>query len=446
MIKTQANRLFLLSLVFIHLCFFTWQLFHSNYYLRDSYEYLNAAANLKSRFLLYAGDLAQPINFYLFTKRPPAYPVFLLVLQWISTSPVWVIIVQNLLSIAGIYLFRQLLVKFGYATRYDFIFLLLLVFTPSHFIYANLIMSETLFQFLLILACWYLVKYLAEGSGTNGLWYSLILTLCVFTKPVFIFMIALNALFWLVYSIRKSTFKPVLLSLIPLLFLLTYQYRNYRQTHVFEVSSITTINLVDYNTYFYLVKTQGKQRADSTISAIDGISKQKAGFAGEVKYKKQMAVHILLKNPLGYTLFHLKGVAGFFLDPGRFDLVNFLQIPSGGEDGLLYQLNQGGIKGALGFMLKHTWGLLFIIATVLLVNLIKLILFVFFVFQRRVNIQIKGIIVLTILYIALLTGPLGASRFMMPVIPFYIGGCLLFVSGLKGFKINRMLKRFSPSH
>lgn len=251
---SRSNRNFLLFLLFLHFCFFFWQIFHGNFYLKDSYEYLKAAANLKSDHLLYCGELTKPFNYDLFTRRPPVYPFFLAVCQLVSSNMIFVIIVQNLLSITGIFLFRKMLLDLGYSAKYDILFAILLLLTPSQFIYTNLIMSESLLQFLIILLVWFFIKYSNDDNFLQGVWYGIILTLCVLTKPVFVYFIYLNVVYFIWRSYRKRTLKLLLLGFIPLVFLFAYQIRNYNSTGVFETSSIGRSTLVSYNVNLFLLK------------------------------------------------------------------------------------------------------------------------------------------------------------------------------------------------
>ncbi len=428
MIKVGTNRFFLLSIVFLHLCFFIWQILHGNFYLTDSYEYLNAAANLKSDFLLYCGDLNKPIITELLTRRPPVYPLFLAGCQMISHSLILVIFLQNVMSVTGIYLVRQILLKYGYLVKYDILFIVLLLLTPSQLIYANMIMSDTHFQFLIILIVWFFIKYMKERSSVYGLLYAVTLALSVLTKPVFVYFIFVNVLFFIWVSVKKSTFKPLLISLIPLILLFTYQYRNYRQTGVFEVSSIVTANVLDFNLYFFIAKTDGMQTADSTISVIDSISALQGSYKEKVAFKKQHSIEIVMKRPVKYALFHTKGLAGFFLDPGRFDLVNFFNLNAEKINGLMFKINQIGLKGALLFLLNHSFILLSFLAIIFVSNLFKFYCFIRFIFQRNMNKYGKGLLLFMIFYVAFLTGPLGVARYIMPLAPLYLGCGLLFLS------------------
>ena len=377
---------------------------------------------------MYCGDLNNPIIIELFTKRPPVYPLFLAACQTISSSFILPIIIQNALSIAGIYLVRQIFLNFGYKEKYDKLFIVLLVFTPAQFIYANMIMSDTLFQFFIILMVWFFIKFVNERRYFYGIIYSIALAASVLTKPVIVYFIFANVLLFIWVSFKRASLKPFLISLVPMIVLFTYQYRNYRQTGVFEVSSIVTQNVLDFNIYFYLVKTEGLQTADSTVSSIDSIAELKGTYKNKVAFKKKHSVPIVMKRPVSYFVYHTKGMAGFFLDPGRFDLVNFFNLNAEKINGLLSQINEVGLKGALAFLFKHSFVLLITLGIIFLVNIFKFICFIGFIFQRNSNKYIKWFMLFLIFYIAFLTGPLGVSRYMMPLTPLYIGCGLLFLS------------------
>lgn len=300
-------------------------------------------------------------------------------------------------------------------------------------------MSDTLFQFLIILLVWFFIKYMNEKRYLYAFLYSAILALSVLTKPVFVYFVFVNVLFFIWISFKRLTVKPFLLSLIPLMILFTYQYRNYRQTGVFEVSSIVTANALDYNLYLFLTKTDGVLTADSTISAIDSISALQKSYKNKVAFKKQHAIAIVMKRPVKYAFFHIKGFAGFFLDPGRFDLVNFFNLNAEKTKGLLFQINQVGLKGALAFLLKHSYVLLIFLTFIFASNLFKFYCFIRFIVQRNINKYSKGFIIFMILYVAFLTGPLGVARYIMPLAPLYIGCGLLFLS----HKLNKNVENVS---
>ncbi len=438
--KPGSDWFFIVSVLTLHLFYFLWQVIHGNYLLSDSFEYLMAASNIREEFLLYCGDLEKVVNYDLFTKRPPVYPLFLAACQWISSGFVFVTIVQNALSIFSLLLVRSIFIQLGYSTKYDLLFVFLLIFSPAQYIYANMIMSETLLQFLIIIAFWSFTKFIKSGLYIYSIAYGVAIFLCLLTKPVFTYFIYVNLLFFIWLAIKRSSFKPILVSLIPLLFLLGYQYRNYNATGVFETSSIARINLLDYNTRHFLINTVGYDESDSIISDIKERAKQTLNYKQEAAFIESEAIGIISRIPLSYALFHLKGIFGFFLDPGRFDMVNFFNPDFEKGSGLLLQLNKYGLLSAVKYLFGHSFLLVAALFAVGLAKLFKLILFLPAAFRLNKSSLSKGFVALLIVYTAVLTGPLGASRFFMPLEPLYLGFVLLFVSEYKNkdnTKVNR---------
>ena len=142
---------------------------------------------------------------------------------------------------------------------------------------------------------------------------------------------------------------------------------------------------------------------------------------------------IIFDSPLRYAWFEVKGMIRFFIDPGRFDLVSFMGQHTKGGKGFLYYLNAQGLRGALRFLFSGGGGMSLLLVFILLANLIKTGGLLLFSLNSRVDPHIKIFLLLLILYIAFATGPLGASRFAMPLIPLVI-----FMALAQGnFTLNR---------
>jgi hypothetical protein len=136
-----------------------------------------------------------------------------------------------------------------------------------------------------------------------------------------------------------------------------------------------------------------------------------------------------LHNPFKYAVFHFKGIVGFFIDPGRFDLVNFFNLSNKNDSGLLNHINKFGVVSAIKFLFTHSFGLLLALAAIVLFKILKVSLFIRLLLQKK-NINLyTGFVIIIILYVSFLTGPLGASRFFMPLEALYIGCGLLSFKG-----------------
>ena len=122
----------------------------------------------------------------------------------------------------------------------------------------------------------------------------------------------------------------------------------------------------------------------------------------------------------------VQGMAALVLDPGRFDISQFLGLapPSGG--GFLVQVRAGTLWQAVS---RLPLALLGWLGVVLLANAARLVL-AWRGFARLRNREPmlrygRWIAVALVLYIAVLTGPLGAARFLVPVWPLLLGLALV---------------------
>jgi hypothetical protein len=132
----------------------------------------------------------------------------------------------------------------------------------------------------------------------------------------------------------------------------------------------------------------------------------------------------ILKNPVKYGWFHLKGSIRYFLDPGRFDLATFFRIQEADSPGLLKALNKDGVSGVFRFLKHQGWGLVVILVLIALFKLVKVAGFLLYLFKKNEQLQLRIFLVVLVGYFAMVTGPLGASRFLLPVELLMIGGAV----------------------
>ena len=121
-----------------------------------------------------------------------------------------------------------------------------------------------------------------------------------------------------------------------------------------------------------------------------------------------------------------------FLDPGRFDVYNFFELKKKNGVGFLEQLNKNGLMGAFTYYKKQPFIIIIIIPILLLFNLIKGFGFARFWIKNYKTVPLVGWFMLfIIIYISGLTGIIGASRFLVPILPIYILFATLGLSNKK---------------
>ena len=431
------------ALLLIHLLVFTIHLVRPPDPLPDSTEYLNASTNIYTRGTLYCGQLTEPIREELFTRRPPLYPL-LLGVALLTGSTIPVLLLQSLFSLLSIYL---IIIIFGtgihtlgntsgrfFPTRKTFYYLLLLllIFTPAQFIYSNRIMTEIPFQLILVLMTWTIYRYFRvpedgeqkAGAGIYVWLFYFLLSLGMAMKPV-LFPFLIPAALYGVYSfIRTKKIVWILGLLIPLCWVTGYTIHNKQRTGSYQYSSIQTANLVNYNLRYFVMAEEGTNRAAETVDALYDKCRSAAEYADKNRCLSGGVKEMIMKEPFRYTWFHLKGSITYFLDPGRFDLVTFFSLSSPDSPGIMQAIHEDGLRGILRFLKSQGWGWILVLGLIGLFKVIKLTGLVIYLLRGRNELPFKIFLALLIGYLALVTGPLGASRFLLPVELLLIGASL----------------------
>jgi hypothetical protein len=428
--------------------------------LSDSKEYLNASKNLYNCGVLYTGDLSQSITEELYTRRPPLYPL-LLGLVILSDSRFPLFIVQMLFSLLSVFLIYTTFIRTKFfqkssvekqsepASNSNYWYLILpflfILSTPAQFIYTNLVMAEILFQLLLVLMTWCLFQYgqrrgkplksflsdrIDSGSelwkeesslrGKRGakmyIWlFFLFLTMGMATKPVLfpfgLVLLPLSVLLFL--RTRERAFLTAML--IPLLWIGLYGLWNYNRTGSIQYSSIQTANMVNYNLRYYIMEQEGPAKAAEKIDEIYATCGNEEDYRSKIRCLNDKTKESIFDQPFSYALFHLKGVLGYFLDPGRFDLATFFNLESKSSAGFLTIINDEGLAGAIKTFRLQGWGIMMLLLIIALFKLLKLSGFLIYLFRRNEQFQMRIFLFILVGYLAIVTGPLGASRFLLPV-------------------------------
>ena len=401
-------------IIAIHLSLFIYRLSEGQVILNDTEEYLYAANNLAEHGTLYSADMSEPEDMRAYTKRPPFYPLFILVFQ----SPWVVLLLQNLLSLFNIWVIFKILEHLGYAKN-KWLAGLLIILTPSQFIYANIIMSEIVLQSLLLGFVYQMLKFISEYNLKPLLWGAALLILAMLTKPVMYPFVYVYLFVTIVYAVWQKKYKLVLAGIIPLMVAVGYKQLNKQRTGYAHFSSISEINLLQYNTKYMLQNFYEYGYADSVVTEVQNTAAAKPTFKEQQQYIRYKSLRILRNHLTPYIIFHVRGMVTFILDPGRFDLYRFFDVNSG-EQGFLHYISAQGMRGVVNYLKTQPPFLIFTLMLVALINLFKAVLVMMFLFSKKISLEVKIILLGIIFYLAFLTGPLGASRFMLPVLPLIV--------------------------
>lgn len=383
---------------------------------------MRMAENIFQHGQFYCGDLTAVINPDDFTKRPPLYPIFAGIFSFLGTVFWLLYLVQSALVYMGIYIVRNAAIHFSYKSSFDKYVLAAIPFLPSFWIYPQLAMSESLFFFMASLLVYTFVKFLHSGKeswfgGTIG-----VVVLSAFGKPVMFPLALIFCVIGLFYGIIKKYRFTLSASLIGLLLFMSYFFFNYQRTGAITYSSISTINLVDYNSYYFNLERGGKAFAQAEKANIYAQIDATMPYSQQLALRNKGGQSIILSHPVEYGIFHIKGLHKFFLFPGRYDVFTFFGLDQ--ERFMMDKVVEEGYVEAIKYLFQTTplW-LLGLIGGSFMVKIILAMGFIFFLFDRSISLKYRVLTVGVITYIAILTGPLGAARFFMP-----IGGIYLIIS------------------
>ena len=315
--------------------------------LRDSEEYISSSKSFEINKTFYAGPQSAEVDYRLYSKRTPFYPIVLYTFRSLNLHLNFVYLLQLFLGLFNIYLalilLKQLIKKHSLAYIFLAFFILL---TPSQFIYSQFIMADLWLQSFIMIC---IVSFAFYIKSKKSIWLiSLILfsTLAALTKPIFLLASFGISLYSLIIVIKQNHSKLLtILVIIPFLSWFAICKQNEKLTEVFHYSSIGYINLLHYNTNLYLNKAIGKAETEKLLEPLMIVPHTKYEFKENYNQVNKVCKEALLSHIRGYFLYHCKGVAYFFLDPGRFDIYNFLRIEEKNSTGFLHKgTNESRLK------------------------------------------------------------------------------------------------------
>ncbi len=378
----------------------------------DAGEYLKVAENFTKHGTFYCGDLNETINPDLYSRRLFLYPLWIAIFRHVPL----ILFFQIILSmITGLLIMRIL--KFQKVKRKWIAAVLILFFLyPSQIIFTQMLMSEIFLQTLLVCAFYFLLLYVRRMKFIHLFVCNLFIAGAVATKPSLLYFWIPNVLLHICLFLKYR--KTVILA-FPLLMILVislWSYRNDRLTGVYHYSSIKKHNVLNYNVRSFLIKRYDRETADRTIAAIETAAAEKGTYRAAYHEIENESWKIIKQHWLKYSIHHLQGGLNFFLDPGRFEIYNFFRVESSGSLFVLYTLS--GYKGLIEYIKSAPELFVFMLLVTGVINLLLFISLIYFILKLPGEVVFNIYIVLICMYVVIVTGPIGASRFRLPVFPF----------------------------
>lgn len=406
----------------------------------DSYSYWQNAYNLFHHGIFsqsYKGTL-QPDYF-----RTPIYPLFLL--PFINSSGgAGIVFFQIILSSLSSLLIALAAFELFKNSRLALIAGLILALDIPSIVFSQLVLTETLFVFLL---CVYLylfilyftrkrISFLLIGAFVHGL-----LLLC---RPVALFTLAFPLLILLFHypSVKAKAKYAIIYILVFLFSLLPWLIRNKMQFDHYFISTIGSSVLLNYhaasivsekeNIPFNLAQTQLRLQAVNEFTG-DAV-KEPVAFA---KVNRQNAFAIIAENKTIFVKQHLGGVFSILFKPVRGYIDNLLGYTKGyhSASASSFPINKYTVR--IVKQLSSPISLSLVIYQLVFLGIIYLgFLRGIFIWRQQYNLILLGFFLLLIFYFANITlPPFNEARFRLPLMPFI---AIISALGLNKLKVKQV--------
>lgn len=414
----KKNKFLLWTLAVIHLIFFILALRSGNIaFSVDSTEYLNQAENISEHGSWYAGNWSAPHDDFLESRRPPLYGFFIFLVHIVSSNNFFLLALQNLLSIAVLILTAFMFwLLTGKRIANQWLVVLPLLLFPTQFIYANMIMADVLFQFLIISGFLFFIQSVRKPN--SFLYFCIFISLAILTKPVFYaFCLIVPVIALLFYTKGIYRLRNVWISLIPILTVATISTLNYHKTGYFHYSSVNEKFISEYGAYL-AVGDKGNVIAQQKIDSLLSEANKQSDFKSYCKYINKESLYLIKENKARFVMMQLKGMANFFVDHGRFDLMAFFVNPDYNQTvGWKQKYQEQGWQGVFGYLKTFNPLLLLFLILVSIFNLIMIVILIRFLFAHKIAILFRLLLLLFVIYMVVFTGVVGCSRYRMAIFP-----------------------------
>jgi 4-amino-4-deoxy-L-arabinose transferase-like glycosyltransferase len=241
---SEKRGIFLICMVYlvVSLAFFVFVFHGEPIFESDTPSYVDTAKHMiKDGFFSLDGIVPE-------YSRTPGYPLFLASIYALGGNDSAAVIVQIFLSSLGLYVFYRILLMVGTPKHIALLASVFLLFNTTQYEYTFRILTEFLFGFFLLLAVYFLVKYLQSKKAVFFFLFSFAMNYALLIRPILIYFnmltLAVILICLILKKIRLKCFCFFLAFFV--IFFCGWSYRNYIHSSVFIYSTIQNHNVKDY--------------------------------------------------------------------------------------------------------------------------------------------------------------------------------------------------------
>jgi len=406
----------------------------------DSAEYFKLAENLLSLRTYTLSATAPYLSEYF---RSPGYPFFIAYTAF--GFPTMIIIWQFILIVVTAYLIFLMSKQF-LPVKWAIVPPLLFLLDPTTIFQTTVVLSDSLFVFLIVLSV-----YLIFFKPRAEYWLlvaGLVLGYSVLVRPIGFLLIFGLLFFYILQNWNKISAKTFFVSAAIMLtaffaVITPWLVRNYIKTGVWNLSSVSAYNLIQYNLPKYLSVSENIDYETAREQILKA-----SGFSNEQELRDLKNTPALTSFSIGYLLnhnifkyseFHLIKTLPFFFTSSIESFMSHNLFSS-----LSYQQPNPGVNFTDLILKGNVKNLITQLSGQLVYSLEKLCWLVIFILvlgawwlNKKQRLYI-GLFWAIILYFAILTGPVSYSRYRLPVTPFLF---IMAVLGLHKIMLILVKKR-----
>ena len=392
-----------------------------------------------NRYWVMAGNVAGHGGFSLSTAPPlepdhsrtPAYPLMLAAVRKLGLGVPWAIVAQILLSCATcLMIVRLAYAVSGHRTAALLAGAIFALDVPS-VVMDNLILTETLFTFLLTLSIWLLVAHLKRPERLGLLLGSAVLLgASVLCRPIAVFLpFVLGGVIVLLRPrpLRSAAGRAAAYLAVSLLVVAPWLVRNKvvfgspflctRGQHNLLYNRAAGVYMVTHGASFREAQEALYQEAQSTFEPEAGSA---AARAVQLKrHEARLAISLLMQHPLIYARNHVWSVIQILLKPLRSAID--IQLGLSGASTLAAESGEKEPSILSRLLARTSVVTLALVVVQLVMVLVVWALFAYGLWRLWREKNFVGIVILglLILYFCALSGePNPSARFRVPIVPF----------------------------
>ncbi len=388
----------------------------SRFFLSDSYAYNLLGVNI-AQHGYYTPNGGEPG-----LMRAPGYPAYLAaVYKFFGVKPSIALFLQIILS-GLIPIFLYMNAELLFSNKVARIAAVISIFEPVSIIYANILLSETIFVIFLLLSTYFFIKSM-KHKNTRALFMSAVTAgIGAYFRPVILYLPFAYAFIYI--TVSWLPFKDRIKYAVGIIFItglsvLPWITRNYIIDRYKGFCSIQDINL-----YYW--------RAAGVISEVEHLPLREVqdrlkhavptglSLANEYQFLRDKAVSVIIHHPYAYFKVMLKGSINMLLSPERYAVFKLADL----KPRFLGVMWQGhSVHEAISMLMSDP----FIISSIVIYQLSFTIVIGLLIIIGIIIIAGEGFIkeLLTLLFImayfvVVSAGPEAEPRFRLSVLPYMI--------------------------